>query len=55
MEITREQLEERRAVLEAAAQKLLSDYNAVMGAVQECDHWIAAVTEPEATTEGREK
>ena len=41
MDITREMLEERR-------NKLLADYNAIGGALQDCDHWLAVIDEQDA-------
>lgn len=39
--MTKEQLEQRIKMLEEQMTKLIADYNAIMGAKQDCEYWLA--------------
>ena len=41
----------RKAALEAQRDKLLSDLNAVYGAIQDCEHWLSVLNSPEDNKE----
>jgi hypothetical protein len=45
--MNREALEARIAELQKAVDQLHANGNALMGAIQECNHWLAQVDEPE--------
>lgn len=48
MRITREQIEERLRALRADYAQLTANANAVEGAIQDCEHWLAVLkAEPE--------
>lgn len=43
MNISAEVIKERMKGLEAQRDKLLADLNAVYGAIQDCEHWLAVL------------
>ena len=45
MLITRDMLEARRSKLQVNYDQLMSDLNAVSGAIQDVDHWISVLDE----------
>lgn len=52
--ITRTQIEQRKQELEQQRDQLIANANAVTGAIQDCDHWLAllASNDTEITTHG---
>ena len=46
--IDRPAIEERRAALEVQRAALEGQINAVLGAIQDCDYWLAKLDEPPA-------
>lgn len=48
MDITREQLLERRAALAAGLDRLRAEFARTDGALQECDFWLARLEQPES-------
>jgi hypothetical protein len=48
MQITREKLEARRKMLSEQFEKLSADRNATLGALQDCNYWIAQLDAPES-------
>ena len=51
MFITKEMLEARRKELIAQFEKLSADRNATLGALQDCEYWLAQYGKPEPTEE----
>jgi hypothetical protein len=45
--MTREEIEKRMSELVAAKEKLVADLNAVSGAIQDCEYWLAKLAEKE--------
>lgn len=46
--ITKEEILKRIEMLEQDKEKLLSNYNAVLGAIQDCNYWIQKLTEEDS-------
>ena len=47
MAITKEQIEARKAQLQASIEKKQADLNAMAGALQDCNFWLAQLEQPE--------
>lgn len=45
MEITKEEIENRKAKLQADYQQAIATAQAIGGAIQDCDYWLARLTE----------
>jgi hypothetical protein len=50
--MTRDDVEARRAALEAQRVELIAQVNATMGAIQDCDYWLAQLPPAQAQPEG---
>jgi hypothetical protein len=46
--MTREQIEARKAELIAARDEALAGFNAIVGAINDCDYWLAQLAAEEA-------
>ena len=55
MEITRESLEARRGQLVAERDQLVNNWNALGGAIQDIDHWLAELQKVEIPKASLEK
>lgn len=47
MLITKEQIEARKAQLQASIERAQADLNAKAGALQDCNFWLAQLEKPE--------
>lgn len=45
MEITKEQMQQRRALAETERQSHLANANAAAGVVADCDYWLGVLTQ----------
>jgi len=52
--ITREQVEERLQTLREQLDQLKANANAVIGAVQDCEHWLAVLESESPKPDGEE-
>lgn len=41
MDVTREQIEQRKAILQNDLQQAQANLYAIQGAIQDCDYWLA--------------